>query len=300
MSYSTTFLTADGEAGKEIGKLFPTRSRSSALETTDPANYVFVAFQLTFAVITAALISGAVADRLKFSAWLVFLPVWVTLSYFPLAHMVWGGGFLSGVEDGLADLLFSGDGASRDRPDRLRRRHRRPHQRRCGGPGPGDPPRPAARLRQGADEAAQPDAHDDRRRSAVVRLVRVQRRLDRQPRRLRDRDRPGLAQHHVGDLRRDDGLAPDREDPRRQGHLARCRVRCRRRSGRDHAGLRQPGAVERDRARRSWPVASARSRSVSSTGSGTTTRSTSSASTWSAASSAPSASASSRRTTSAC
>ena len=45
-------------------------------------------FQLTFAVITAALISGAIADRVKLSAWLVFLPLWVTLSYFPLAHMV--------------------------------------------------------------------------------------------------------------------------------------------------------------------------------------------------------------------
>ena len=49
-------------------------------------------FQLTFAVITAALISGAIADRVKFSAWVVFLPLWVTLSYFPLAHMVFGGG----------------------------------------------------------------------------------------------------------------------------------------------------------------------------------------------------------------
>ena len=57
-----------------------------------------MAFQLTFAVITAALISGAIADRVKFSAWLVFLPLWITLSYFPLAHMVWGGGFLSGVK----------------------------------------------------------------------------------------------------------------------------------------------------------------------------------------------------------
>ena len=45
-------------------------------------------FQLTFAVITAALISGAIADRVKLSAWFVFLPLWVTLSYFPLAHMV--------------------------------------------------------------------------------------------------------------------------------------------------------------------------------------------------------------------
>ncbi len=108
MSYSTTFADVDGGTGKEIAKLFSNPFHQFGLETTDPANYVFVAFQLTFAVITAALISGAVADRLKFSAWLVFLPIWVTLSYFPLAHMVWGGGFLSGVEGGLADLLFSG------------------------------------------------------------------------------------------------------------------------------------------------------------------------------------------------
>jgi Amt family ammonium transporter len=54
--------------------------------TTD--SYIYVMFQMTFAVITAALISGAIADRVKFSAWIVFLPLWVTLSYFPLAHMV--------------------------------------------------------------------------------------------------------------------------------------------------------------------------------------------------------------------
>src|SRR6188472_3608630 len=51
-------------------------------------SYVAVCFQLTFAVITAALISGAIADRVKLSSWVVFLPLWVTMSYFPLAHMV--------------------------------------------------------------------------------------------------------------------------------------------------------------------------------------------------------------------
>ncbi|GAA3674238.1 ammonium transporter [Nocardioides ginsengisoli] len=113
MSYSTTYATTSGATGKEIAKLFSNPFTQFGLEKTDPANYVFVAFQLTFAVITAALISGAVADRMKFSAWLLFLPIWVTLSYFPLAHMVWGGGFLSGVKNGLADLLFSGqDGAA--------------------------------------------------------------------------------------------------------------------------------------------------------------------------------------------
>ena len=50
--------------------------------------YTFMMFQLTFAVITTALISGAIADRVKFSAWLLFVPLWATLVYFPLAHMV--------------------------------------------------------------------------------------------------------------------------------------------------------------------------------------------------------------------
>lgn len=55
---------------------------------------VWVAFQLTFAVITVALISGAVAERMKFGTWLVFGGIWATLVYFPLSHMVWGGGLL--------------------------------------------------------------------------------------------------------------------------------------------------------------------------------------------------------------
>ena len=56
-----------------------TRSSSSASTASPASDYIFVGFQLTFAVITAALISGAIADRVKFSAWLVFLPLWVTL-----------------------------------------------------------------------------------------------------------------------------------------------------------------------------------------------------------------------------
>lgn len=55
---------------------------------------LFVAFQLTFAGLTAALISGSVVGRMKTSAWLIFIPVWVTLVYIPVAHWVWGGGWL--------------------------------------------------------------------------------------------------------------------------------------------------------------------------------------------------------------
>ncbi|OBG81370.1 ammonium transporter [Mycobacterium sp. E802] len=67
---------------------------------------VWVAFQLTFAVITVALISGALAERVKFGTWLAFAGIWVTLVYFPLAHMVWGGGLLSNNERGFASWLF--------------------------------------------------------------------------------------------------------------------------------------------------------------------------------------------------
>ncbi|HEV6951813.1 MAG TPA: ammonium transporter [Promicromonospora sp.] len=56
---------------------------------------VDVGFQATFAIITVALISGAIADRARFGTWLVFAGLWATLAYFPMAHMVWSGGLLS-------------------------------------------------------------------------------------------------------------------------------------------------------------------------------------------------------------
>ncbi|MEU5433071.1 ammonium transporter [Streptomyces sp. NPDC020719] len=64
--------------------------------------YVFAVFQLMFAVITPALISGALADRVKFSAWALFITLWVTVVYFPVAHWVWasdGWLFKKGVID---------------------------------------------------------------------------------------------------------------------------------------------------------------------------------------------------------
>ncbi|HYG91952.1 MAG TPA: ammonium transporter [Nocardioides sp.] len=94
-------------AGDDVAGLFANPFTLFGLDDVDPGSYVFVAFQMTFAVITAALISGAVADRVRFSSWMVFVPLWVTLSYFPLAHMVWGGGFLSPLnENGLSAILF--------------------------------------------------------------------------------------------------------------------------------------------------------------------------------------------------
>jgi Amt family ammonium transporter len=56
---------------------------------------LFMAFQGTFAIITAALISGAIAERMRFPAYLAFITLWSVLVYAPVAHWVWGGGFLS-------------------------------------------------------------------------------------------------------------------------------------------------------------------------------------------------------------
>lgn len=89
------------------------------IDTTDPASAtqvnplaptipagVFAGFQMTFAIITAALISGAIADRTKFSTWIVFCGIWIVGVYAPMAHMVWGGGLLGA--DGLFGNWFRG------------------------------------------------------------------------------------------------------------------------------------------------------------------------------------------------
>ncbi|WP_129309258.1 ammonium transporter [Streptomyces sp. L2] len=65
---------------------------------------LFATFQLTFAIVTAALISGAVADRTRFSAWLLFVPVWTLLVYVPIAHWVWGPGGWIGAKLGALDF----------------------------------------------------------------------------------------------------------------------------------------------------------------------------------------------------
>ncbi|MDD5092356.1 MAG: ammonium transporter [Candidatus Wallbacteria bacterium] len=56
--------------------------------------FVFVAYQMMFAIITPALITGAFANRVRFTAYLVFLTVWLLFVYFPFVHMIWGGGIL--------------------------------------------------------------------------------------------------------------------------------------------------------------------------------------------------------------
>ncbi len=70
----------------------------------------FMLFQLMFAIITPALISGAIAERVKFSGYIVFMLLWVTLIYFPLCHMVWGkGGYFNWALNGKIPVLdFAG------------------------------------------------------------------------------------------------------------------------------------------------------------------------------------------------
>ncbi len=93
-----------------LGKLFlaGVTPDSTAATFTDGVvipEYVFIAFQMTFAAITPALIVGAFAERIKFSALMVFTLLWVTLVYFPIAHMVWDG---SGFLYNLGALDFAG------------------------------------------------------------------------------------------------------------------------------------------------------------------------------------------------
>ena len=84
-----------------FGKLFLSGVEVDTLWGTIPES-VFQMFQLTFAIITPALIVGAFAERMKFSAMMLFMALWVTFVYAPVAHWVWGGGFLG--EMGVLDF----------------------------------------------------------------------------------------------------------------------------------------------------------------------------------------------------
>lgn len=76
--------------------LFLSGISASSITGTIPT-YVFILFQMTFAGITVALILGSIVDRMKFSSWIVFTVLWVTLIYSPIAHWVWGGGWMGSM-----------------------------------------------------------------------------------------------------------------------------------------------------------------------------------------------------------
>ena len=102
--YAYGLAFGDGGALNSVvgfGKLFLSGVEVDTLWGTIPES-VFQMFQLTFAIITPALIVGAFAERMKFSAMMVFMALWVTFVYAPVAHWVWGGGFLG--EMGVLDF----------------------------------------------------------------------------------------------------------------------------------------------------------------------------------------------------
>ncbi len=70
--------------------------------------YVVLAFRMMFAIITVALISGAISDRAKFAGWVAFAIGWFTLVYIPVAHWIWGGGFIGGATNSFHALDFAG------------------------------------------------------------------------------------------------------------------------------------------------------------------------------------------------
>jgi Amt family ammonium transporter len=107
--YSFAFGGATNPYWGGLGKLFlqGVTPASTAATFTDEVipEFVFIAFQMTFACITPALIVGAFAERIKFSAVMLFTILWVTFVYFPVAHMVWDG---SGLLFGWGALDFAG------------------------------------------------------------------------------------------------------------------------------------------------------------------------------------------------
>ena len=95
IAYSLAFTEGNAVVGG-LSRLFLKGMGTDALSGTIPES-VFVIFQMTFAIITAALITGAFAERMKFSALVWFISLWSIIVYAPIAHWVWGGGFLQGA-----------------------------------------------------------------------------------------------------------------------------------------------------------------------------------------------------------
>jgi Amt family ammonium transporter len=95
VGYSLCF---SGDVGGIIGNLDQAFLRGIDLSTPSPNDtiplLVFVAYQMMFAIITPALITGAFANRVTFKAYMIFLTGWLLLVYFPFVHMIWGGGIL--------------------------------------------------------------------------------------------------------------------------------------------------------------------------------------------------------------
>lgn len=96
-AFGTGFMESGNPLGAVIGGFDKAFLRGISVDTLTSGNIpelTFVMFQCMFAIITPALILGAFAERIKFSGYVVFIVLWAILAYFPMAHWVWGGGFL--------------------------------------------------------------------------------------------------------------------------------------------------------------------------------------------------------------
>ena len=90
-------FTGDGSYIGGVDRIFLTgitMTSVSPFAKTIPES-LFMIYQMTFAIITVALVAGSVAERMRFSAFMLFSVLWLTFVYIPLAHWVWGGGFLA-------------------------------------------------------------------------------------------------------------------------------------------------------------------------------------------------------------
>ena len=138
--------------------------------------YVHVMFQGMFAIITPALISGAVAERIRFWPFCIFTILWISFVYCPLAHMVWAFDWFDMTDPGRQARGVGHRLPRQDGRARLRRRHGRPHRRGVRRPGRVPRAAPPRRLPQDGDSPQQHGHHAARGGPALVRLVRLQRR----------------------------------------------------------------------------------------------------------------------------
>ena len=94
LGYSLAFSPGGAFSGGLAHALLRGVDLAAAPNAATIPHLLFMAFQATFAIITAALISGAIVERMRFSAYLLFITLWSLFVYAPIAHCVWGGGFL--------------------------------------------------------------------------------------------------------------------------------------------------------------------------------------------------------------
>ena len=112
--YSLAFTEGNAFIGGTEAFFLSGIGRDSLAPGTTMPHSLFVIFQMTFAIITPALVVGAFAERMKFGAMCLFSLLWFTAVYIPACHMIWGGGYLSNVKDfagGLVVHLTCGVGA---------------------------------------------------------------------------------------------------------------------------------------------------------------------------------------------